>query len=97
MKTLKDKLIKVLDRVENHWCQNFMAKDAEGKTVWHFDPSATCWCIYGAAKVEGLSAEEWQVVRAASMVLFDHYPIHVNDNLGQESVIQLVKAVINEH
>jgi hypothetical protein len=40
----------VLDllRDPTHWTQRAYAKDADGNCVTSDDPSAVCWCIYGA-------------------------------------------------
>lgn len=45
---IADKLDEARALIEKGWCQRAFAKDANGKKVFSWHPSAVCWCAIGA-------------------------------------------------
>jgi hypothetical protein len=87
------------------WTQGALARDATGKTVDSYDPTACQWCVYGATELITKGSErdeDWviSVMRAAARTLglSDHLGLKVNDGPnGYVNVLRILDQAILDH
>lgn len=58
MSAVADKLREARKFIERGWTKNYQARDANGYDVDPNDPSAVCWCLYGALNAVGAMTPE---------------------------------------
>ena len=85
----------VLERIgdKERWCQIPVAENARGQTVSPFASSACRWCLFGAWNLEGcVNGAAWDDLARLSDEMFGCGPIHVNDEIGHDAVVKLLRA-----
>jgi hypothetical protein len=101
MKQIAELLVQAKNKIadRSRWTTRYLARDKAGVPVCSNSPLATSWCAYGAVLLSSDAALETlacAALKEAAINLFGRLPIHVNDILGHEAVMQMYDHAIQQ-
>lgn len=79
------------------WTREANARDSAGLVVHPSDTNAVCWCLSGAAlALAGNGGGHERLTRLVERVRDGQSVVTINDNLGFDSVHQLLDAALRQ-
>jgi hypothetical protein len=85
----------------SHWTRNAFARDDIGMPCQGGDPTAVCWCVSGSLIKTGKSRPVSELTLAfarlatAAEMLYNIDPVAVNDFIGYDAAIEVLKKAID--
>ncbi len=84
---------------EKKWTQNAFARNSKGEILENSnDPEAVCWCAVGAIKKCSVNDKQFtSIIFYLDDYIYNDYNdscASINDNLGREAVIDVLKEYV---